>query len=1099
MKRDAFFSLPLALLAAQVFCAASSMAQSTPPAVRTYEGTLTIPTYEHTGRETQPPLFGNSTVSGMYPFTTYIMPFKPDGPKPRTYRAIFLENEYLKVTYVPEFGGRIFSVYDKLRGREVFYRNDVIKPAPYNPRDSWQQSGLELTGPHDLHMLTLYGEPFWSNKVVPHDDGSVSLTVAEIDPVYHMKVNLTATLHPGVAALQMSVFCYNGREGRMPQMFWISSALNATEKTRYIYPMSRTIGHTTSEIADWPVYNGIDYSLDRNNKHMLGVFGIDIYGDFQGAYQFDRDYGVFRYADRRVVQGMKMWTFGYSAGSTVLEHGYTDKAGPYVEVQSGRHVWDGHYEWVGPHKVENWSEWWVPVAGLGGLTTITRDVALNLEAAKGSVQVRLVATRALPGANVVVTAGGKELLNTRADLSPSKPFSATAPAAETKALAVRVTDNAGHELMNYLRPDTDPGRKEYTPFTRPLEKPQKSPDQMGIEELVLAAEFKIKELKFSSATDLLNKALERDPGFSRAHLLFGIYHFNAGRYDTAVKHLEKAIERDPYLDDAYYYLAMSQFALGDEKRAERNLYYIWPQSAYYGVREYHLGRLAFLKKDFDGAAGHLDRAIVANGWDLSARHLLALTRREQGDTGRALEQLAEIQRIDPADRPALAERFFLNGDAAAKAELLRLLGGQSQEALDLSIVYQKLQKWNEAAEVLKMVEQNNKDPWGTPSEFYYMLAHCLKHKGEAAQVPEYLKKARAAGGNVDRFPYREESEAPLREAIEADPKDAVARFDLACLLYYRERPADAIRQFEAAVQANPGEFSYHRALGLAYAEQSYPIEKAGAELDRAVKINPAHVRTLNDLSTLYAKAGKFDEQLAVLKQGLARSPKDDDLAEGILTANLMKGRYDEAEKLIATHEFAPRHRSYGLRDEYRLMRYGMGAAAFNGGKYAEALTLFESAMKPPVSLGVDTFEFQSTPRKQYYVGRTLEALGRLPEAKAAYQKGIEGMEQLSGDRDSWSSDNFHMVLSLDKLGRKQDADALSKHFEEFAKTELDSNMPHHRAEARYLLGLVNKREGRQTEARKLMGEAVEAEPNFLPPRYELRGDALDALPGSTNN
>ena len=55
----------------------------------------------------------------------------------------------------------------------MFYRNDVIKPAPYNPRNSWPQSGLELTGPHDLHMLTLHGEPFWSNKIVNREDGSV--------------------------------------------------------------------------------------------------------------------------------------------------------------------------------------------------------------------------------------------------------------------------------------------------------------------------------------------------------------------------------------------------------------------------------------------------------------------------------------------------------------------------------------------------------------------------------------------------------------------------------------------------------------------------------------------------------------------------------------------------------------------------------------------------------------------------------------------------------------------------------------------------------------------------------------------------------------
>ena len=168
-----------------------------------------------------------------------------------------------------------------------------------------------------------------------------------------MKVNLTATLHPGIAALQISVFCYNTQGGRMPQMLWINTAISATPQTRFIYPMTRTVGHTTAEIADWPLYNGIDYSLDRNNKHMLGVFGIDIYDNFQGAYQFDRDYGVFRFADRRIVQGMKLWTFGYGEGSKNLEHGYTDNAGPYVELQSGRYVWDGHYEWVAPHKVES--------------------------------------------------------------------------------------------------------------------------------------------------------------------------------------------------------------------------------------------------------------------------------------------------------------------------------------------------------------------------------------------------------------------------------------------------------------------------------------------------------------------------------------------------------------------------------------------------------------------------------------------------------------------------------------------------------------------------------------------------------------------------
>ena len=96
----------------------------------------------------------------------------------------------------------------------------------------------------------------------------------------------------------------------------------------------------------------------------------------------------------------------------------------------------------------------------------------------------------------------------------------------------------------------------------------------------------------------------------------------------------------------------------------------------------------------------------------------------------------------------------------------------------------------------------------------------------------------------------------------------------------------------------------------------------------------------------------------------------------MLNAFLIKGRYQDADHIVSTYQFAPRHRSTVLRDEYRNLRYGMGAVAYNKGDYAQALTLFQSALKPPVSLGVDDFQFESTPRAYYYIGRTLEALGR---------------------------------------------------------------------------------------------------------------------------
>jgi hypothetical protein len=64
---------------------------------------------------------------------------------------------------------------------------------------------------------------------------------------------------------------------------------------------------------------------------------------------------------------------------------------------------------------------------------------------------------------------------------------------------------------------------------------------------------------------------------------------------------------------------------------------------------------------------------------------------------------------------------------------------------------------------------------------------------------------------------------------------------------------------------------------------------------------------------------------------------------------------------------------------------------------------------------------------------------------------------------------------------------------------MDETNQVHRGKARYLLALIAKYSGHRDEALKLMNDAVEALPDSLLPRYELRGDAIDPLTGSKTN
>jgi tetratricopeptide (TPR) repeat protein len=148
---------------------------------------------------------------------------------------------------------------------------------------------------------------------------------------------------------------------------------------------------------------------------------------------------------------------------------------------------------------------------------------------------------------------------------------------------------------------------------------------------------------------------------------------------------------------------------------------------------------------------------------------------------------------------------------------------------------------------------------------------------------------------------------------------------------------------------------------------------------------------------------------------------------------------------------------------------------------------------------MDDFELQSAPRIYYYIGRTYDALGRKQEAEQAYKDSIRGVEQLTGGgSDSWSPENFFMMFSLDRLGRQTEAAAMVQQFQTVAESRHESTDPMYQARAYYLQALVDEYQGNTDEAHKLMVQAVQIEPDYIEPRFELRGDAIQPTKDTTN-
>ena len=99
--------------------------------VKVWEETVKIPTYE-VGEAQKNPIFLEKRVyqgscGKVYPYPT--IDTISDVKKDKEYRAVYLENEYLKVMLLPELGGRIQRAYDKTNDYDFVYYNHVIKHA----------------------------------------------------------------------------------------------------------------------------------------------------------------------------------------------------------------------------------------------------------------------------------------------------------------------------------------------------------------------------------------------------------------------------------------------------------------------------------------------------------------------------------------------------------------------------------------------------------------------------------------------------------------------------------------------------------------------------------------------------------------------------------------------------------------------------------------------------------------------------------------------------------------------------------------------------------------------------------------------------------
>ena len=250
------------LLAALVATCASLSAQ-----VKVWQGTLTLPTYEEGKPDPNPPFDTYSTTQFSYPYT--LRKNLTGKKQDHTWRALFLENEYLKCTVLPDIGGHLYTCVDKISGQPMFYANPSIKKAQIGYRGAWAAFGVEFNFPVSHNWVSMSPVDF---AYAANPDGSASIFVGNIDRVYGMEWRVEMILRPGSTLLEERVTLYNRSDVRHRYYWWNNAGVEVWDDSHIEYPMRFVASHGFTEVRRWPI--GADGNDLQHHQGTTGRTGV---------------------------------------------------------------------------------------------------------------------------------------------------------------------------------------------------------------------------------------------------------------------------------------------------------------------------------------------------------------------------------------------------------------------------------------------------------------------------------------------------------------------------------------------------------------------------------------------------------------------------------------------------------------------------------------------------------------------------------------------------------------------------------------------------------------------------------------------------------
>ncbi|HER07357.1 MAG TPA: DUF5107 domain-containing protein [Bacteroides sp.] len=1001
--------------------------------VRLTETEWILPSYTVAPPDKNPMFFDGRSYQGaskvIYPYgmNDVIGTEKSD----RAWKALVLENEYIRLCVTPEIGGKLYYATDLGNGYNFIYKNDVVKPSNIGMLGAWVSGGIEWCVLHHHRASSFLPVDY---ELVENEDGSKTIWIGETEPRQRMRWTIGITAFPGKSYFEAMIKIHNPTPLTHSFLYWANVAVHTNKDYQVIFPPSVQVAtyHAKNDFTHWPVSRevyrgqdfteGVDVSWWVNSPGSASFFAHDLKEDFMGGYDHGKETGTVHIGDHHIVKGAKLWEWGSGPRGQATEARLTENAGPYVEIMTGAYS-DNQpdYSWIKPYETKIIRQYWYPVRDIGGFKNANLNGAVNLEEREGNrIFLGYHSTQEIDRARIVLKNRGRVIFEKIVRISPESAFTElikSGAAFKLTDLYTEMTDaGTGEILVSYQPVEMD--YPEELPET--VEPPPPPGDIANNEELYLTGR-RIEQFHNPriDPMDYYVEVLRRDPLDIRTNISVGNILLKNGDYLNARKHFSNAITRlakdytRPSDCEALYLQGITLRALGLFDEAVDTLHRAAWDYAFHAPAYLELARISAAKGDYAKSLAEINISLSTNAMNNSAICFRAAMQRKMGDYSEAEKTLETILKEDPLDFRAANEAYLLareRGDNQEAGRRLDILAGNmrdfEQNYLELAAGYLNDGLPGEAEDVLLRFK-------GEYPIVSYYLGYLAHRKGNREEAGKYFIAASRLPEDYC-FPFRLETIRVLETALEYDPTDGKAYYYLGNILYDKQ-PEKAIGCWEKAVEHAPGLSIAYRNLGWGYYRCLEDGHRAIAAYEKAIGLNKEEPVYFEELDALYETSNAPIEKRLRLFEGNNEvvSRRDDAFARQIAVLTLA-GKAERAVEYLAGRQFSYREGSSRVRDIIIDAYLVLGMLQLEEKDYDKAVETLLKAQLPEEEASGSRSGNRNI-QVNYYLGLAYEAGGKQALAKKMYTSCTE----MESARSGYIS--YYQGMGNLKLGRKKEA------------------------------------------------------------------------------